>query len=83
MFLQVGLAEEDRPYHCIMYWNMEANRRPDIFEFQWLIFSEKSSPYLAQDVCRHHAESSAEIFPEAAKTIINSMYMDDVMVFCD
>ena len=58
---------------------MEANRRPEIFEFQWLIFGDKSSPYLAQDVCRHHAESYAEIFPEAAKTIIDSMYMDDVM----
>ena len=79
MFLQVGLAEEDRPYHCIMWRNMEANRRPDIFEFQRLIFGDKSSPYLAQDVCRHHVESYAEIFPEAAKTIIDAMYMDDVM----
>ena len=79
MFLQVGLAEEDRPYHCIMWRNMEANKRPDIFEFQRLVFGDKSSPYLAQDVCRHHAESYAEIFPEAAKTIIDSMYMDDVM----
>ena len=58
---------------------MEANRRPDIFEFQWLIFGDKSFPYLAQDVCRHHAEGYAEIFPEAAKTIIDSMYMDNVM----
>ena len=63
MFLQVGLTEEDRPYHCILWRNIEANRRADIFEFQQLILGDKSSPYLAQDVCRHHAES----------------YMDDVM----
>ena len=81
MFLQVGLAEEDRPYHCILWLNLEANRRPDIFEFQWLIFGDKSSPYLAKYVCRHHDESYAEIFNEAAKTITDSMYMDDVMDF--
>ena len=51
MFLQVGLAEEDRLYHCILWWNMETNRKPDSFEFQRLIFGDKSSPYLAQDVC--------------------------------
>ena len=34
MFLQVGLAEEDRLYHCILWQNMEAN-------------SDKSSPHLA------------------------------------
>ena len=57
MFLQVELANEDRPYHCILWQNMETNRRPDIFEFQQLIFDEKCSPYLAKDVCRHPAES--------------------------
>ena len=31
MFFQVGLAEEDRPYHCILWRNMATNRRPDIF----------------------------------------------------
>ena len=51
------------------------------FEFQQLSFGDQSSPYLAQNVCRHHAESYAEIFHEAAKTIIGSMYMDDVMDF--
>ena len=42
MFLRVGMAEEDRPYHCILWWNMETNRRPDIFKFQWLIVGDKS-----------------------------------------
>ena len=79
MVLQVGLAEEDRPYHCTLWWNMEPNRRPDIFELQWLIFGGKSSPYLAQDVCRYHAESYAETFPEAAKTTTDSMCMDNVI----
>ena len=73
MFLQYGLAEEDRPYHYILWQNMVANRRPEIFQFQQLIFGDRSSPYPAQDVCRRHAESYAKTFPEAAKTIIQSM----------
>ena len=33
MFLQFRLAEEDRPYHCIFWRNMEGNKNSDTFEF--------------------------------------------------
>ena len=34
---------------------------------------------MAQDVCQEHAKSHSEEYPEAAKTVLDSMYMDDVM----
>ena len=34
---------------------------------------------MAQDVCQEHAKSHSEEYPEAAKTVLELMYMDDVM----
>ena len=79
IFLQVGLAEKDRPYHCILWCSFETFRPADVYEFLRLIFGDKASPYLAQDVCQRHAKSHSEEYPEAAQTVLESMYMDDVM----
>ena len=79
MFLQVGLAEKDRPYHCILWRSFETFRPADVYEFLRLIFGDKASPHLAQDVCQEHTESHSEEYPEAAKTVLESIYMDDVM----
>lgn len=79
MFMQVGLAEKDRPYHCILWRNFETYRPADVYEFMRLVFGDKASPYLAQDVCQEHARSHSEEYPEAAKTVLESMYIDDVM----
>ena len=79
MFLQVSLAEKERPYHCILWCSLETFRPADVYEFLRLTFGDKASPYLAQDVCQEHAKSHSEEYPEAAKKVIESMYMDDVM----
>ena len=79
MYLQVGLAEKDRPYHCIFWCSLETFRPADVFEFMRLTFGDKASPYLAQDVCQEHAKSHSQEYPEAAKTVLESIYMDDVM----
>ena len=34
---------------------------------------------MAQDVCQEHSKSRSEEYPEAAETILESMYLDDVM----
>ena len=78
MFMQVGLAEKDRPYHCILWRSFETFRPADVNEFLRFIFGDKASPCLAQDVCQEHAKSHSEKRPEAAKTVLESMYMDDV-----
>ena len=63
MFPQVGLAEKDRPYHCILRHSFETFRPVDVYEFLRLIFGNKASPYLAQDVCQEHAKSHSEEYP--------------------
>ena len=54
-------------------------RPADVYEFLRLIFGVKASPYLAQDVCQKHAKSHSKEYPEVAKTVLESMYMNDVM----
>ena len=70
MFLQVGLAEKDQHYHCIIWCSLETFRSEDVCEFLRLIFGNTASPYLAQDVCQEHAKSHSEEYPEAAKTVL-------------
>ena len=42
MFLQVGLAEKDRPYHCILWRSLETFRPADVYEFLRLTFGDKA-----------------------------------------
>ena len=77
--MQFGLAEKHRPYRCILWRSFETFRPVDVYEFLRPIFGNKASTYLAQDVCQEHAKSCSEEYCLAAKTVFESMYMDDVM----
>ena len=79
MFLQVGLDEKDRPYHYILWRSFETFKPVNVYEFLRLIFGDKASPSLAQDVCQEHAKCHLEEYPEVAKTVLESMYMDNIM----
>ena len=79
MFLQVGLAEKNRPYHCILWRSFETFRPVDVYELLEFIFRDKALLYLVQNVCQEHAKSRSEEYPEAAKTVCESMNMDDIM----
>lgn len=43
MFLQVVMAESDRPYHCFIWRDLKGGT-PDVYEFQRLVFGDKASP---------------------------------------
>ena len=79
MFLQVKLKEEDRPYHRFLWRNLNDDRPPDVYEFLRLPFGNTASPFCAQYVLYTHARSNASTYPEAADTVENSMYVDDVL----
>jgi hypothetical protein len=79
MFLQVGLRAEDRPYHRFLWRNIDPSKEPDVYEFQRLLFGNTASPFCAQYVIHAHAQSHKETFPEAAESVDNSMYVDDVL----
>jgi hypothetical protein len=79
MFLQVKLKEEDRRYHRFLWRNLQDDRPPDAYEFLRLPFGNTASPFCAQYVLYSHARSEAHTYPEAAETVENSMYVDDVL----
>ena len=82
MFLQVGLSEEDRQYHRFLWRDLDS-RDPDHYEFQRLPFGNRASPFCAQHVVHTHAKTHAKDYPQAAETIDNSMYVDDILDSCE
>jgi len=83
MFLQVELQDKDRPYHRFLWRDFETSRDPDIYEFTRLLFGNTASPFCSQYVLRTHAKTHALDFPEAADTVNDSMYADDVLDSCE
>ena len=79
MFLQVRLREEDQAFHRFLWRDLDASREPDVYEFLRLPFGNSSSPICAQYVLQSHSKSNAAEYPQAAETIENSMYVDDVL----
>jgi hypothetical protein len=43
-----------------------------------VLFGNTASPFCVQFVIHTHAQSHKETFPEAAESVDNSMYVDDV-----
>ena len=79
MFLQVRLREEDQAFHRFLWRDLDASREPDVYEFLRLPLGNSSSPFCAQYVLQSHSKSNAAEYPQAAETIENSMYVDDVL----
>ena len=83
MFLQVELQNKDRQYHRFLWRNFDTSREPDVYEFQRLLFGNTASPFCSKDVLQTHAKTHALDFPEAANTVDDTMYVDDVLDSCD
>ena len=79
IFLQVELQEKDLPYYRFLWRDFDTSREPDVFEFQLLSFGNTASPFCSQYVLQTHAKTHALDFPEAASTVEDSMYVDDVL----
>ena len=83
MFLQVELQNKDRQYHRFLWRDFDTSRDPDIYEFTRLLFGNTASPFCSQYVLQTHAKTHALDFPEAAVTVNDSMYVDDVLDSCE
>lgn len=79
MYLRIGIASKDKPYHRFLWRGIDQSRHPDIFEFDRVVFGVNSSPFQAQFVLQHHAKKLQDSFPMAAETVLKSTYMDDSM----
>ena len=79
MYLRIGIAHADKPYHRFLWRKVDQSRKPDVYDFNRVVFGVNSSPFQAQFVLQHHAKQNQRTFPMAAETVLKSTYMDDSM----
>ena len=58
---------------------MDIKRKPEVYEFERVVFGKKSAPFEAQYTIQEHARKHQKRFPAAAETVLESTYMDDSM----
>ena len=75
MYLQIGLASDDRRF-CRFIW------QDRIYEWTSTFFGKRDSPFIALFVVKKNAEKFEEKYPKAAKIIQNCMYVDDLAASC-
>ena len=79
MYLQIELKPEEKPYMRFLWRQLDQKRKPDVYEFNRIVFGMNCSPFQAQFVTRYHAEQHQRSHPRAAETVLKSTYMDDSM----
>ena len=79
MYHRVLIPEEDRHLHRFLWRNLETNRPPDIYAMNVLTFGDKPAPAMAQIALQKTADEGKSINPEAARTIKDNIYMDDIL----
>ena len=79
MYLRISLDPKDRPFHRLLWRDLDQSKQPDIYEFNSLVFGINSCPFQAQLVTQEHARRNYSSFPRPAKTILESTYMGDSM----
>ena len=55
MYLQIRIPIEDRSKFRFLWRNLEVDRKPDICEFERVVFSDASAPFHAQYVSQENA----------------------------
>ena len=78
MFLCIGVREEDRD--CLRFlWRPDENGAVKAFRFVNVTFGLRDSPFLAQEVFKHHARKFAKEFPLAVDILLNKRWVDDLL----
>ena len=63
-----------------LWRDMNIDREPDTCVIQRVSFGDKQSGAIATMAMRKTAEMSSKRYPQAARTILNNSYMDDIVV---
>ena len=80
MYHRVRIPEIDQHVHRYVWRDMEVDRDPDTFVKTVLTFGDKPAPAMAQIALRKTADENEDSYPEAAISLKNNSYMDDI---CD
>ncbi|XP_062538388.1 uncharacterized protein LOC134206676 [Armigeres subalbatus] len=78
MFHQIRIRAEDRDSQRFL-WRAKPTEEPTIYVMDVATFGSTCSPASAQFVKNRNAELHRELYPEAAKAIIDDHYVDDYL----
>ena len=78
MYHTVKTRTIEQHTHRFLWRDMNINREPDTYVIQRVSFGDKPSGAIATMAMRKTAEMSSKRYPQAARTIINNSYMDDI-----
>ena len=59
MYPRIEIAPEDPPFHRFLWRDLDQQKVPEEYEFSRAIFGVNSSPFLAQFITQHHAETQS------------------------
>ncbi|XP_046556115.1 uncharacterized protein LOC124265388 [Haliotis rubra] len=77
MYLQIEIAECDRPYFRFLWRSNDQVKPPVVYEFSRVVFGINCSPFLAQYITQEHAKLHETDLTMASTTVVKSTYMDD------
>ncbi|KAK3737988.1 hypothetical protein QZH41_001003 [Actinostola sp. cb2023] len=79
MYHSVKIGLVDQHTHRFLWRDLETNRDPDVYVIERVSFGDKPSGAIATLALRKTAEIGQEQYPQAAKTITDNTYMDDII----
>ena len=79
MYICIGISSADRQFYRFLWRDLDQSRRPDVRQFNSLMFGVNSCQFQAQFVNQEHALQREKDFPKAAEMVLESTYMDDSM----
>ena len=79
MYHSVKISELDQHTHRFLWREMRNDRKPDEYVITAVSFGDKPAGAIASLALRKTAELNADQYPEAAKTITNNSYVDDIL----
>ena len=79
MYHSVKIGLLDQHTHRFLWRDMQVHRDPDIYIIQSVSFGDKPSGTIASLALRKTAEMNQDKYPQAAKTITDNTYMDDII----
>ena len=77
MYLQIRIPVQDCSYFRSLWRDLEPQRKPEVYEFERIVFGDASAPFRVQFVPQENAEIYKTEFPLVTETIKESTYMDD------
>ncbi|KAK3744502.1 hypothetical protein QZH41_006345 [Actinostola sp. cb2023] len=80
MYHRILIPERDQHVHRFLWRDLDTDKEPDTYVKTVLTFGDKPAPEMAQIALRKTAQASQKASPDAAKVLINNVYMDDI---CD